>query len=352
MLHAIYEDEQFRDDSFSWKFLPSDDTIASLFRAHKYDLNLPETYDFVLELRGVINEYQPERILIGEVFGSLDEVKKYYGPENNGLNMVFLFEFTSAAFKPVKYAEIIGRIERALPSPCTPTYVLSNHDRVRFISRLKGNQDQSKIAATMQLTLRGVPIIYYGEEIGMPNSEFDLSTSQDPIGRKYSWAPNFLCKILGLTLTRDGCRTPMQWDDSPNAGFSVNPDVKPWLKVSNIYKEINVAREIEDPYSLLNCYKRLIRLRKENTALRSGALELLESGTNKSKCLAYCRTDEKQTVFVYLNFSQEVLKLKSPVIRPTILFSTAVDRTVLEPDISDNTFSLTPYEGIIFKEQN
>jgi glycosidase len=351
ILYAIYEDEQLSDDSFSWALLPSDKTTASLFTAHKYDLNLPETFDFALELRALVDEYRPERLLLGEVFGSIEEIRKYYGPENNGLQLVFLFEFTSTPFKPDRYAQIIGRIEKAIPPPCMPTYVLSNHDRVRFISRLKNNQDRAKIAATMQLTLRGVPVIYYGEEIGLPNSEFELSTSKDPIGRKYSWVPGFLCKLLGITLTRDGCRTPMQWNDGPVAGFSANPDAETWLKVSDTCKYINVAGEKEDAGSILNCYRRLLKLRKENIALRAGSLELIGLGSLRSKCLAYRRIHEKQNVFVYLNFSRDVLKLENPVGRPSLLFSTVVDRVALDTDPSGATFSLRPLEGIIFEER-
>jgi alpha-glucosidase len=347
ILHAIYEDEQLMDDSFSWAVLPSDTTTASLFTAHKHDLNLPETYDFAMELREIVDEYQPERFLLGEVFGSIEELQKYYGPENNGLHLVFLFEFTSTSFKPDKYAEIIGRIEEALPPPYTPTYVLSNHDRVRFISRLKNNSDKAKIAATMQLTLRGVPIIYYGEEIGMPHSEFELRTSQDPIGRKYSWAPGFLCKWLGLSLTRDGCRTPMQWNDEPTAGFSPSPHVETWLKVSDTYKDINVAKEREDPSSVLNCYKRLLKIRKQNVALQKGSFEFIGLDDLKKRCLAYRRIHENQEVFIYLNFSKDSLKLKCTIEKPTLLFSTLGNRVNLDIDASEGSLSLGPFEGII-----
>jgi glycosidase len=351
ILYAIYEDEKLTNDSFSWAIFPSDTTTASLFTAHKYDLNLPETYDFTIELRKVMNEYRPERILLGEVFGSIEEVRKYYGNENNGLQLAFLFEFTSTPFEPSKYADILTRVENAIPPPLNPTYVFSNHDRVRFISRLKNNTDKAKIAAMMQLTLRGVPIIYYGEEIGMPNSDFKLSSSKDPIGRKYGWVPGFLSKLLGLSLTRDGCRTPMQWNGQLTAGFSSNPDVEPWLKVSDTYKDINVSEESQEATSLLNCYKRLLKIRNENETLRSGSFELIELGNLQTKCLAYRRTLEKQEVFIYLNFSNDVLKLQCPVERPKLLFSTLVDRTLLDAESPDGTMSLGPLEGIIFEKR-
>ena len=81
--------------------------MDTLFHKHKYDLNLPETFDFALELREVMDEYEPARFLVGEVFGSTEEIKKYYGPNNNGLHMCFLFEFTSTSFNPKKYVNLI-----------------------------------------------------------------------------------------------------------------------------------------------------------------------------------------------------------------------------------------------------
>ena len=347
MLHAIYEDAQLRDDSFSWAFLPSDRTTASLFTAHKYDLNLPETYNLAMELREMVDEYEPERFLLGEVFGNIEQLRKYYGPENDGLQMVFLFEFTSTPFRPDVYADVIGRIEKALPPPYTPTYVLSNHDRKRFISRLDNNPDKAKIAAMMQLTLRGVPIIYYGEEIGMPESNFELSSSLDPIGRKYAWVPGWLTRLLGLSLTRDGCRTPMQWDVSPTSGFSSDPYTTPWLKISDTYREINVAVESDEPNSLLNCYRRLLKIRQENPALVSGSLELIDLGPPNDKCLAYRRVLEGREIFIYLNFSDQVLNLPYPPKTPNLLFSTLADRTGLETTSPEDGLYLSPLEGLI-----
>jgi len=348
ILHAIYEDEQLRNDSFTWKILPSDKSTATLFKAHKYDLNLPETFDFAMELRKVMDEFEPERFLVGEVFGTTEELRKYYGPNNNGLHMAFLFEFTSAPFKPQKYSQIIRSIENALPFPYTPTYVYGNHDRMRFITRLNHDFKKAKLAATMQLTLRGVPFIYYGEEIGMPNTKFKLKTSQDPIGRKLSWVPISQIKGLGFSLTRDGCRTPMQWNDGPNAGFSSDLNIKTWLRVSNSYKKINVAREIKNPGSLLNCYKRLLKIRRENIILQEGKFEFIEMKNLKKKCLAYRRIHNNQEIFTYLNFSKDLLKLDCPVKKPTLLFSTLANRVALNVNSNNNIMKLTPFEGIIF----
>lgn len=348
LLDAIYEDEQLRDNPLSWRILPSDKTTSLLFRSHKYDLNLPEAYSFALELRKVVDEYEPKRFLIGEVFGTVEELRHYYGPHSTGLHMIFLFEFTSTPFRPKRYAKLISRIEEALPEPDTPTYVFGNHDRMRLITRLGDNEGKAKIAATMQFTLRGVPFIYYGEEIGMPNSRIKLKLSKDPIGRKYAWLPFSQIRSLGLVLSRDGCRTPMQWDDGPNAGFSSNPSAKPWLAISPSFQEVNVEKEKADPGSLWNCYRRLVQLRKDNGALRRGLLKLMPLGKLSNKCLAYSRIHRDQAVFVYLNFSRKSLRLECPVRKADVLFSTSPARKDILVE-ANGSMTLAPLEGIIFR---
>jgi len=348
LLHAIYEDERLRDNPLSWRLLPSDKSTSLLFRSHKYDLNLPETYSFAVELRKIVDEYEPKRFLIGEVFGTMEELRHYYGPHSTGLHMIFLFEFTSTAFRPHRYTKLIRRIEEVLPEPHTPTYVFGNHDRMRFITRLGNDTRKAKIAATMQFTLRGIPFIYYGEEIGMPNSKINLKTSKDPIGRKYAWLPFSQIKGLGFSISRDGCRTPMQWDDGPNASFSFNPSTQPWLDISPSYWNLNVKNEKADPNSLWNCYRRLIHLRRENSALQRGAFKFISVGKLGKKCLAYRRIYQNQEIFVYLNFSKKSLRLSCPVGETDVLFSTRPTRKDI-PVEADGSMTLAPLEGIIFR---
>ena len=352
ILHSIYEDPLLKNDEFCFKLFPSENSVASLFRKHKYDLNLPETFDFVMDLRKIIEEYEPERFLVGEVFGSIDDLKKYYGPNNDGLHAVFLFEYTSKvlSFKLKKIKKVISRIERALPYPNTPTYVHGNHDKDRFISLLKNDIKKAKLLATMQLSLRGIPFIYYGEEIGMSNVRFNLKSSEDPIGRKFAKFPfPQLSRFFGFSLTRDCCRTPMQWSLEPNAGFSPNKEVKTWLEVSHNYQLINVEKEEKDPNSLLNFYKRLFKVRKEFISLQNGEFEMIDLGKLNKRCLAYRRFNNKQGIFVFLNFSKKELLIKSPKTEPELLISTLLNRETIGLKAYDGNFNLTPYEGIIFK---
>src|SRR5438270_1090161 len=143
-----------------------------------------------------------------------------------------------------------------------PVYVLSNHDIVRAYNCYgvgQHNDQIAKVMAGLYLTLRGTPIMYYGEEIGMENNDPKRKEDvKDPIG-KIGWP-----KEKG----RDGERTPMQWDNSKNAGFTTSST--PWLPVPSSYKQRNVEVESKDPSSILNFYKQLMSLRREMPALRDG----------------------------------------------------------------------------------
>jgi alpha-glucosidase len=180
------------------------------------------------------------------------------------------------------------------------------------------------------LTLRGTPFMYYGEEIGMRNIPVKRSEIMDPPGRKY-WP---------LYKGRDVCRSPMQWDAAPNAGFT---NGRPWLKVHSNYPKRNVAVQQGDPESLLNFTRRLIALRKGSPALVRGDYTPLETGS--PKLMAYLRAAEGETVLVALNFSGRRIRAKG--IAPTLqehqwelMHSTA--RQDLPP--METWLELEPYE--------
>ena len=170
---------------------------------------------------------------------------------------------------------------------------MSNHDRRRAFSRYADGINNDKIAkviATMELTLRGTPIMYYGEEIGMENYDpLRKEDVQDPIG-KIGWP-----KEKG----RDGERTPMQWTDSLNAGFSTG---HPWVPIALNYPTHNVWNESRDKDSLLAFYEKLIALRKTNAALVHGKYVGLNS--DDKNVLSYLRQSESESVLVVLNMSK------------------------------------------------
>jgi alpha-glucosidase len=155
----------------------------------------------------------------------------------------------------------------------------------------QNNQAIAKLMAALYLTLRGTPIMYYGEEIGMQNTDpVRKEDVKDPIGR-VGWPQE---------KGRDGERTPMQWDDSPNAGFTRGT---PWLPVPLIYKTVNVASELKDPSSILNVYRSLLALRHQNRALLDGDYVALNE--NDPNVLSYLRRYKNEAVLVVLNMSSQ-----------------------------------------------
>jgi alpha-glucosidase len=218
-----------------------------------------------------------------------------------------------------------------------PVYVLSNHDITRSYNRYgdgKHNDAIAKLMAGLYLTLRGTPIIYYGEEIGMENNDPKRKEDvKDPIGR-LGW-PMFV--------GRDGERTPMQWNDGPNAGFS---RATPWLPVPSTYKTHNVARELQDPGSVLQFYKHLLALRHQNRALLDGTYVPLNE--NDAKVLAYLRRYKAEAVLVVLNMSAVAQNVRFDL-SPQNLSSTTA-RTLLTTRIdrpkeaSLRELSLEPFE--------
>ena len=218
IFHSIYKDAQFRDNPFSWHFLPQDDQ-AGFFQEWKYSLNQPEVFNLAKELRALVQKYRPDRMLIGEVFGSDENQKRFLGEKQEGLNLIFLWELLNLKTTAAFLRKVIQHYEQNYPVPYTPVYVFGNHDRKRLISQCGGDLRIAKLLALFQFTVRGVPVTYYGEEIGMAEVLMSAKTALDPVGRKYAWVPSILADMLGLYVNRDGCRTPMQWEASPNAGF-------------------------------------------------------------------------------------------------------------------------------------
>jgi glycosidase len=336
---SLYKNEYLRDNPFSPHFAPKD-FEQGFFQRWKYTLNCPETFEFAKELRAVVDSYAPERMLIGEVFGSQDMVRQYIGEELDGLNLVFLWDLL-----PISKVEagllraVIQRYESHYPAPCTPVYVLGNHDQKRILSKIGGDLDGARLLAMFQFTARGVPITYYGEEIGMIDGRISAADSLDPVGRRYRWAPQWLLDVLGVYVNRDGCRTPMQWTGELNTGFCP-PDVASWLPVLDNCKERNVEFQQSDANSLMNTYKMLLRLRKEYIALQEGALTLLDEIKSRPDVLAYRREHSVGSVCVMINFGLEAAVVENRTDCQRVLYSIGAAAQVERTSII-----LPPYSG-------
>lgn len=300
IFNVIYKDAEFRNNPISLKLLPTEDDPSGFFQEAKYTLNQPESFEFARELRRVCDEFG-EKILLGEVSGNRSIIRKYLGDEtNNGLGLVFDFEMLSFQFSADYFRKLIERVETHFPDPFMPVYVFSNHDKHRSIHRLGNDLRKAKLLAMLQLTVRGVPCIYYGEEIGMTDLPQPFGSAHDPIPHKFKFIPRFIFDLLGLLINRDEVRAPMQWDGTKNAGFSSAE--KPWLPVHENYSKINVERQSKENNSLLNAIRGLMKIRSGETALREGSLEILSGLPNG--VLGYKRNCDGKSLILLLNFDK------------------------------------------------
>ncbi len=284
---TLFEDPDLRDNPV----LPGLNKYGDPKEQDLYNTKLPEVHDVLRDLRKVADEHNA--VLIGETWTKdVSELKQYYGEHNNELQMPMDFMFTKVdKLSPPEFRRQIAAVDSA---GGWPVFVLSNHDIVRSYVRYgdgQHNQAIAKLMASLYLTLRGTPIMYYGEEIGMENNDpVRKEDVKDPIGR-VGWPQE---------KGRDGERTPMQWDDSPNAGFTRGV---PWLPIPPSYKTVNVASELKDPSSILQVYRSLLALRHQNRALLDGDyVALNESDAN---VLSYLRRYKNEAVLVVLNMSSQ-----------------------------------------------
>jgi len=303
IFNVIYKDAELRNNPFSWKAVPDEKNPNGFFQKFKYTINQPESMAFAKELRNVCEEYG-DRMLLGEVSGDRKTIRKFSGEEkNDGLGLVFNFEMLRFKFKAKYFHELVSGIEKDFPEPFMPVYVFSNHDRRRSMKRLNNNVQKAKLLHLFQLTVRGVPCMYYGEEIGMTDARIPFRKGLDPISQKMKNVPRFLFDLAGETPNRDELRTPMQWNDSVNAGFSTAQ--KTWLPVNEDFKTVNVTDEMENPNTLLRFIQRVLKFRNENEAFTKGSLELIRAKELPANVLGYKRKSGEKEFYVFLNFSSK-----------------------------------------------
>lgn len=253
---------------------------------HPYDQDYDGIHDMMLKIRGVLDEFG-DTVAVGEIWLPLDPWKLYYGtPEAPELHLPFNFRLMDTAWTAEAVRKEIELLETTVPPHGFPNYVLNNHDRARFASRV--STKQARIAGMLLLTLRGTPTLYMGEELGMVNGDIKPEQMQDPQGIN-----------LGVAHTRDVCRTPFQWDDSPYAGFS---KVDTWLPVNSDYKTRNAKAQFSDPHSMLSLYRAMLSLRKSTPALTMGAYESVPAPEG---VFAYLRIHENTRYLMVLNFTSK-----------------------------------------------
>ncbi len=277
VLWHLIKDEQFRDNPPNPDYDPNDIPYNSLLPT--YSTDQPEVHDIVKEMRALLDEYS-ERLLIGEIYLPIGKLVAYYGTADDGAHLPFNFQLITLPWNARKISAAISEYEGALPAGAWPNWVLGNHDQPRIASRV--GLAQARVAAMLLLTLRGTPTIYYGDEIGMQDAALLPSEIQDPQGKN-------------VGVSRDPQRTPMQWNNQANAGFSATT---PWLPVSVDYPLRNVESERVAESSMLSLYRRLLELRRQHSALSIGLYRPLPSDAD---VIAYVREHGEERFLCVLN---------------------------------------------------
>ena len=301
----LIKDSDFRDNPPNPDYHESEPPYRRFLPL--YSTDRPEVHNIIRELRGVIDEF-PERVLIGEIYLAVERLAAYYGRDLSGVHLPFNFSLIETPWRADAVAQAINRYEAALPAGAWPNWVLGNHDRPRFATRV--GAEQTPVAAMLLLTLRGTPTLYYGDEIGMQQVPITSGQLRDPV-----------VDVAGHGIGRDGCRTPMQWDTTIFAGFSCT---KPWLPLAENFATCNVAYQSADDASLYNLYRRLITVRRTHQALQTGAYTLSEVAGD---VLAFTRERDKDRMCVALNFGTTPGFVTLPAaVKGRIVFSTLCDR--------------------------
>jgi len=276
---------------------------------HLNDINQNGVKEAMKIIRETVNEFD-NRFIVGEIGSDKIEVlKQYQGTEL--LDVVFNFNFGSIPeFSSQRIFDELQSMENNMSN--YPTLFFGSHDMPRLISRLaKNNIERAESLAALMLTAKGVPFIYYGEEIGMENIEANsIDEMKDIQGHThYNLAiENGTSKEEALKIgnehNRDKSRSPMQWDDKKNSGFSLT---QPWIKIHPNYELINVNSLEKNENSILNSYKRLIALRNSEPVLQYGNYEELSISNN---CIYFIREYRGDRVKCYFNFSKSLLKIE------------------------------------------
>ncbi len=286
---TLFEDQKLRDEPV----LPGTDAFGEPRVTRQYTDNLPEVHNVLRELRQATDQY-PGRVLVGETYmGSIAELARMYGRNNDEIQLPMdIYYGFSNRLNADDFRQRLAAAESELKGQM-PLLVFDNHDQRRSWDRYgDGAHDEAiaKAIATLLLTPRATALLYYGQEIGMQNNDPKTKADvRDPMGRT-GWP-----REIG----RDGERTPMQWNAGQNAGFS--DAASTWLPVGPNFRLRNVAIESHEPNSLLSYYKTLIQLKRENAALHSGSLTIVDKGN--PSVLSYLRRMNGEVVVVSINLT-------------------------------------------------
>ena len=262
--NVVVKDAELRDNPPA---TADDDFEAQLFGQRPvYNANRPEVHEVIRRWRRIADSYDPPRVLIGETPVKVAALAAYYGNGQDELHLAFNFPFISAPLETEAMRRVVGDTEADLPPDAWPAWTGSNHDMSRLATRwAKDDPLRTRVALLMLLGLRGTPVLYQGDEIGLGDVPVPQDQLRDPLGVRY-W-PHYQ--------GRDAMRTPMPWRNAPGGGFT-DPGATPWLPLGDVGAG-NVEDQRTDPASMLTLTRDLLSLRRRTPDLYAGAYLPLEA---------------------------------------------------------------------------
>ena len=358
VINMISKDQSFPDGKIS----PNDDYGDGT----PYFINGPRLYEYIKEMgENVLFDY--DIMTVGETFNfGVENAKKFAKSEGKDLlNMVFHFELMSVDRKDdnkwvkkeidlTEIKDIYKKWNQKLYEKGWNAIYLGNHDQPRIVSRFGDDQqyrqESAKMLATMMMTMPGTPYIFQGEEIGMTNVAFDdigkyrdvetinYLRIQTRKGRSKDKVMEEIHRV-----SRDNSRTPMQWNDNKNAGFT---ESTPWINVNPNYKEINVENALQNDDSIFYHYQELINLRKaEPTLIYGKYLPILEE---HQQVFAYRRKFKEEEFLIVINFFGKEVKLSLPEKINLDEYKLMI-KNYKNVNKKQNPLKLKPYESLVFK---
>ncbi len=347
------------------------DGLPSTPGGKKYDwggdffMNGPRVHEYLQEMnREVLAKY--DIMTVGECPGaSVEDATRYANNEDTELNMIFTFEHMDIdsgpggkwdvkPFKLVDLKEVMTKWQTGLNGKGWNSLYLNNHDQPRMVSRFGNDMtyrvESAKMLGTFLHMLQGTPYIYQGEEIGMTNVKFDINDYKDIeiiniYREKVIEGGEDHGKVMESIYIkgRDNARTPMQWNESENAGFTTGT---PWLKLNPNYKEINAEKALEDRDSIFYFYQSLIQLRKEYDIIVYGDYQLILE--DDEQIYAFTRSLGNEILLVMTNFSSETPRFQLPI---DIQFNTKqllISNYEADGNEEISTVILRPYEARVY----
>ncbi|MDF2631598.1 MAG: glucohydrolase [Caproiciproducens sp.] len=339
-----------KPDSFDTEWFTPDDQ-----KTHRY---LQEMNQKVLSHYDIMT--------VGETGGVTPETASLFtADDRNELNMVFHFELMDAdggkwtpnRFKLMSLKEILSKWQTQLDHKAWNSLYLNNHDQPRMVSRFGDDEkyrvQSAQMLATMLHTMQGTPYIYQGEEIGMTNVPFTSLNDFKDI-ETLNWVKESLAKgktaeeLLPIAnlWSRDNARTPMQWNDTENAGFTTGI---PWIQMNPNYQKINVRNDLEKSDSIFHYYQKLIQLRHQYDVIVYG--DFHEYFNDNEQIYCYTRTLEHQRLIVFLNFTADVVDLTLPKELSSKKAVALISNYDEKNDLKSAQISLQPYEAVVYLEE-